>query len=64
MLIKVGKIMTRKELADAMVKMFDIPTEKFGKPGFFMYNRWTGELCVKRDSITSKSIIKPSNNKV
>ena len=56
--------MTRKELADAMVKMFDIPTEKFGKPGFFMYNRWTGELCVKRDSITSKSIIKPSNNKV
>jgi hypothetical protein len=56
--------MTRKELADAMVKMFDIPTEKMGKPGFFLYNRWTGELCVKRDNIISKPIIKRSNDKV
>jgi hypothetical protein len=63
-MLKVGKIMTRKELADTMVKMFDIPIEKMGKPGFFMYNRWTGELCVKRDSITSQPVIKPLNNKV
>ena len=37
---------SQQQLADEMVKMFNIPVSEFGKPGFFLYDRNTGELAV------------------